>query len=265
MQKIQSGVLFLVVAFAAIFPLLEKEEKKKISKQQPIEKEVAPPLHIPAVELPDFAAIRDVKTKKKAFFDYIVPIIELVNREVQVERKFIEKLHNRPQSGHNADKLAQLAKKYDVLLDEPFEQIKIQLMLKIDTLPTALVAMQAANESAWGTSRFALDANNLFGQWCFTKGCGLVPSGRPEGKTYEVRKFKHPLDSVRSYFHNINSGWAYEDLRQMRAQLRQTNEELDPHQLAEGLIAYSTRREHYVAEIQQMIRVNKKYIENEES
>ena len=41
--------------------------------------------------------------------------------------------------------------------------------------------MQAANESAWGTSRFARIGLNFFGQWCYSKGCGMVPKRRNTG------------------------------------------------------------------------------------
>lgn len=265
-QKLQIILIFIIVASSAVIPffLINESERKERALKQNVNPPPVPAT-MPDVALPNFSTYTDVKQKKQAFFEYLVPIIHQVNREVVQEREFLDKLHSRPSSGHDSEKLSKLAKKYDVELEQEFQDIKDQLMLKVDELPVTLVAMQAANESAWGTSRFAVKANNLFGQWCFTKGCGLIPSGRPDGKTYEVRKFKHPLDSVRSYFHNLNSGWAYEDLRQMRAKLRQENKQVDAHMLAEGLLAYSTRRELYVEEIQQMIRVNKKYISNADS
>lgn len=210
--------------------------------------------------LPDFAAIYDVKQKKKAFFDYLTPYIKQINKGLAAEHNFIQSLQTSPESAEDAKHLANLAKKYRVKQSQDFAFIKAELLRRVDELPIELVLMQAANESAWGTSRFALQANNLFGQWCFKPGCGVVPEGRPEGETYEVKKFTHPADSVKSYFYNLNTGYAYEDLRLVRKTLRELNEELDPMVLAEGLLAYSTRREAYVDEIQKMILVNTKYI-----
>lgn len=210
--------------------------------------------------LPDFGAIYDVKQKKKAFFDYLTPYVKQINQELATEHSFIQSLQTNPNNEEDAKHLAKLAKKYRVKQSQDFVSIKSELLKRVDQLPIELVLMQAANESAWGTSRFALQANNLFGQWCFKPGCGVVPEGRPEGETYEVRKFNHPAESVKSYFYNLNTGYAYEDLRIVRHTLRSLNEELDPMVLAEGLLAYSTRREAYVDEIQKMISVNAKYI-----
>ena len=115
---------------------------------------------------------------------------------------------------------------------------------------------QAANESAWGLSRFAQKGNNLFGQWCFKKGCGIVPGQRNAGANHEVRKFASINDSVASYMHNLNTGRAYKDLRKLRATLRSTNAAVDGHTLAKGLIKYSSRGKAYVKEIQSMIKTN---------
>ena len=49
-------------------------------------------------------------------------------------------------------------------------EIVNELMLRVDVLPVSLALAQAANESAWGTSRFALQGNNIFGQWCYEPG-----------------------------------------------------------------------------------------------
>lgn len=212
------------------------------------------------VLLPDFGAIYDVKQKKKAFFDYLTPFVKQINKDLAVEHSFIQSLQVSPNNAEDAKHLSKLAKKYRVKQSQDFTYIKAELLRRVDQLPIELVLMQAANESAWGTSRFALQANNLFGQWCFKPGCGVVPEGRPEGETYEVKKFAHPADSVKSYFHNLNTGYAYEDLRIVRSTLRGLNEELDAMVLAEGLLAYSTRREAYVDEIQKMISINTRYI-----
>lgn len=116
--------------------------------------------------------------------------------------------------------------------------------------------IQAANESAWGQSRFAQQGNNLFGQWCFSEGCGLVPSQRGSDADHEVRTFDSINDSVASYLHNLNTSHAYADLRDIRADLRANNQPFDALMLAEGLSQYSTRGEEYVEEIQMMIRSN---------
>ncbi len=130
------------------------------------------------------------------------------------------------------------------------------LKRRVDAVPVDLVLVQAANESAWGTSRFAREGNNLFGQWCFRPGCGMVPEGRPDGATYEVAAFDSINESIRSYLNNLNTGRVYGDLRKIRAQCR--NEGRDPQatELAKGLKSYSERGMAYVTEIRAMLRHN---------
>ena len=105
-------------------------------------------------------------------------------------------------------------------------------------------------ESSWGASRFASEANNLFGMWTWG-GKGIVPSQRDAGKTHKIAMYDSILDSVRAYILTINRGTAYTQLRQIR------NTTLNPIQLAEGLTNYSERREYYVSEIKQIIEFNK--------
>jgi Bax protein len=116
---------------------------------------------------------------------------------------------------------------------------------------------QSANESAWGTSRFARKGNNFFGQWCFRKGCGLVPKQRDANKTHEVAAFDSPEESVKMYIRNLNSNSAYKSLRDLRAKLRRANKPVTGHALAAGLKHYSERGLEYVKELREMISFNK--------
>lgn len=266
-SKVLGKILFIgFVGIAALYPFVketsERNEGQQTSKpdQGKSKQPVKPVVVYNNKHLPKFAEIRDVKEKKRAFFSYLRPYVEQINKGIVEQRTFVIWMAEAPTKGKALTKYQKLLKQYDVDKTLPFEQSKAILLNRMDELPVPLVLMQAANESAWGTSRFALAANNLFGQWCFKPGCGVVPAGRPEGKTYEVRKFNHPSGSVRSYFNNINSGHAYQPLRDLREQLRQDNQPLDAIVLAEGLTAYSTRREEYVAEIQNMIRINNKFM-----
>ena len=264
----------VAVIYAAIYPVLNPPaplelkdstpvvEAKKLEVKKP--KQAEKPVVV-NVDLPDFSKYRDVKEKKRAFFAFLRPFVEQINTEIEAQRLLVKNLDLQTSSQENRDEFQRLLKAYKVEASQSITvdnigPLKQELLKRLDIIPVELVLMQAANESAWGTSRFALQANNLFGQWCFRKGCGIVPKGRPEGETYEVRKFNSPKQSIRGYFFNINAGYAYEELRTLRATLRAMNEEIDPYVIAEGLIPYSTRREAYVDEIQNMIRINKKYI-----
>jgi Bax protein len=117
--------------------------------------------------------------------------------------------------------------------------------------------VQAANESAWGRSRFARQGNNYFGQWCYRKGCGIVPARRVPGATHEVRRFASVAESVRAYMNNINRSSAYADFRNIRRSLRVQSKPLDAERLAYGLKSYSERGMAYVHVIRSMIRSNR--------
>lgn len=207
-------------------------------------------VEVTADDKPDFAAIKPVSKRKKAFFAFLDDYIHARNQEILALRERIEK-----RTVEEAE-WQQLAKRYRVRSEDP-EEIRTQLLLKVDTLPPSLVKAQAAMESAWGTSRFAVEGNNYFGQWCFREGCGLVPESRGEDKDHEVRLFTSPQASVNSYMHNLNSHRAYRHLRQARAEQRQQAEALKGCYLARGLVSYSEKGEQYVETIKQLIRVNK--------
>ncbi len=210
--------------------------------------------------LPDFSHYTQVKEKKSAFFDYILPLVKHSNQLVIEDRKQLELLAAEvgELSFFQRRTLIELAEDYYVDRENRSDfQVIEQLRLRVDPVPPSLALAQAAIESAWGTSRFAVQGNNLFGQWCYKKGCGLVPLRRNSGTQHEVAKFDTVSESVGSYIRNINTHRAYQDLRVSRAQLRTDRGSVSGHQLAENLLEYSELREKYVHEVQAVIRINK--------
>ncbi len=215
-------------------------------------------------ELPDFAAISDVREKKQAFFRYLEPMIEAHNTRVRMSRRQLEAWRAQRAAGDRLGDevravLAVLGERYrvDVPAQGPIPMERLDALLAcVDVIPPSLVLAQAATESAWGTSRFAREANNLFGEWCFTAGCGLVPNRRSQGATHEVERFATVSASIDSYFHNLNSHPAYAELRAIRARARQAASTISGADLAAGLTLYSERGEDYVDELRLIIRVN---------
>ncbi len=201
-------------------------------------------------DIPNFAAITDIKARKQAFFDYLSPFILAENTKIQELRRYIRKQNMQTPSAQ----IKQLAMQYRLKPSDT--QIKQSLLSKVDSLPPSLVFAQAAIESAWGTSRFAVQGNNLFGQWCFSKGCGLVPSQRSHGQHHEVKRFQSPAESIASYMQNLNSHPSYVVLRDNRFAQRKSGEAVNGCFLAEGLIDYSERKSAYVESLKQLIRVN---------
>ena len=204
-----------------------------------------------------------VQQKKSAFFSLVYPLIEQENIAVLETRK---KLHAMKQDTSNKQALSDsdtslmnaLMKKYKVTTKNRTQTQQLdQLLFQIDIIPPSLAMAQSANESAWGKSRFAKQANNYFGQWCFSKGCGIVPSQRSANSKHEVRRFENVQASVRSYIKNINTTRAYKKLRTLRHKLRKQQKKPNGKALAAGLIRYSSRGKEYIKEIRAMIRQNK--------
>lgn len=155
-------------------------------------------------------------------------------------------------------RLRTLAKKYRVD-GNPLESpaARTELTAKLDVIPLSLALAQAANESAWGTSRFAREGNNLFGIWTYDESRGMVPKQRSEGKKHLVRKFDSLEESVRFYLHTLNSHPAYSALRTLRVEQRARGEPLDGLKLAAGLTRYSAKGEEYVRLIRGLIKRHK--------
>ena len=237
--------------------------KEKIEKPKELVVEESTISTLPTSTIPDFLSIKDVKLKKSTFFGFMTRNIGPANLKVIAERQRLIgliKSYARDNKFSEKDALdfKVLAKKYRV--DRRKQPIQIQLeslKQKIDVVPPSLILAQSANESAWGTSRFARKGNNYFGQWCYSKGCGLVPAARDSGSTHEVAKFSSVQKSVEEYIYNINVGRSYKKIRHLREQMNNNNKPVDSLLLATGLEKYSERGKEYIKEIQSMIRYNK--------
>ncbi len=228
--------------------------------------------------LPSFACIQDVKTKKRLFFGYTLKLVREQNQIIRETRKTVKALQAKlndasddlkPQTGADVPQvelvfsktetewLTRLAKLHRVPHKQLDEQFFKRLLTALDIIPASMALAQAANESAWGTSRFALEANNLFGQWCFSPGCGLIPQLRPEGATYEVKVFKSPSESVGQYMLNINRNRSYKKVRNIRRSYREQQQTISGSALVGGLENYSERGHAYIEELRNMIGYNK--------
>lgn len=209
------------------------------------------------VSAPDFRKFHTTKEKKEAFFAYMLPLAQKSNHHVLAQRRKILLL----QKKHHLTKkekrwLTRIAKHYALEPSSVLQDFQ-PLLERVDMVPTSLILAQAANESAWGTSKFARLGHNYFGQWCFIPDCGMVPSQRASNMHHEVQTFASPYDSVRAYLFNINTNNHYALLRSMRAELRKNHKTLRGDLLAMGLTSYSEQGQDYVQAIQAMISVNK--------
>lgn len=213
--------------------------------------------------LPDFSAIDQTPERKEQFLNMLRPLVEEKNNKILKSRERLLKIKaewetSQTITGVNQRNLEKLREKYHVTYKtypEDSKAIDI-LLLRVDTIPISMVLAQAAIESGWGTSRFAEEAYNLFGQWCYDPGCGIVPARRPEGAKHEVKKFNSVEESLMAYYRNINTHNAYREWRQLRAQLRNNPQEFTGITMVAHLGRYSQRGEVYVDELRRVIRSN---------
>ena len=129
------------------------------------------------------------------------------------------------------------------------------LKVRMDIVPVSLAIAQAAKESGWGTSRFAIEGNALFGQWTWS-GEGIKPAGYRLEEKHKVMKFKVLKASVRAYQRNLNTHGSYKEFRSERANMRDSDEELDSLILADYLDKYAATGKEYTKIIKQIIKQN---------
>lgn len=214
-----------------------------------------------APRLPELASL-EPDAKKARFFEFLRPVVADANARVRRDRARLASIAEKIERGaslswFHESALAALAEKYEVELgdERPIEDALAELDERIGVVPASLALVQAAKESGWGTSRFALEGNNLYGQRCYDAGCGLRPQGRPDAN-FGVARFDSVAGSVQSYIRNLNTHPQYEPFRELRDELRDSGEPLTGLRLADGLVDYSERGQVYVAEIKSLIRQN---------
>jgi uncharacterized FlgJ-related protein len=212
-----------------------------------------------------------VADKKEVFYRLMLPLIVHANDMVLDRRAKLERARRQIDAGEgiSENELQELrdaavllrvlnTEEADALTANSSQAIDVidQLLYRLDVIPAGLVLGQAAYESGYGTSRFAVEGNALFGQWTYG-GQGLKPEQQREHLgDHRIASFDWPFDSVRGYYINLSSHPAYEDFRKLRAELKSTGQPLESLALADGLIRYSERGQEYVDTLKGIIRVN---------
>ncbi|WP_179105579.1 glucosaminidase domain-containing protein [Vreelandella utahensis] len=242
----------------------ESEVQESQEATTPESEQVAIPPRIDegggAQSMPAFLDIPAGPERKEAFFDYLAPVVRDINTEVEKRREALfaleEQLEAGEAPGQEAEEwLLRMTERYRVDAGEPAQQVQA-LKRRIDIIPVSLALAQGALESAWGTSRFARQGRNIFGKWCFTEGCGIVPAQRRADATHEVASYDNVADAVRDYMHHLNSHPVYEPLRERRAQARAKGRSPEGADLAAGLEKYSAKGEGYIMLIRRVISAN---------
>jgi Bax protein len=215
----------------------------------------------PAVPFkPNFAAISSLDERRVVFIRFMSKKVAYANQEVAATRtQLLSVLVEWQTTGalSRADRhwLHATAYVYQMPNFDIQRPADIhELLMRVDEVPASLVLAQAANESAWGTSRFAVMADNFFGQHCQIEGCGIVPLAGDSGHYFEVQRFKNVQDAINNYLYNLNTNDSYADFRTLRYHMRQQGQALDGHLLARQLGSYSELGDEYVLRIRSIIK-----------
>ena len=199
----------------------------------------------------DLKSLGNTKTKRELFIKIVLPLILDENKKITEDRKKLFKI-----LGKNFNTVGER-----VWLKRRFKEYKIKdhdlskLKMRMDIIPVSIALAQAANESGWGTSRFALEGNALFGQWTWSKK-GISPKNKDPNQSHKILQFQILKASVRAYKNNLNTHNAYQEFREERAKIRENNELLNGLKLTKYLEKYSGIGKKYVAILNDIIERN---------
>ena len=204
----------------------------------------------------------EFSNKKVKFIETLLPLIAFENHKIFLERKKLLNIKDYlslAKTLNNKDLiyLKKMCEKYNVATNNKHKiDIIRELLLNVNFIPNSIVLAQAVNESGWGTSRFAKDYNALFGQYTYDENHGVVPFQREKGKKHLIKNFPSIEKSVESYFHNINSHYAYKKFRKLRSKISDFENDFNIKILTNALDVYAADKS-YVDTINSIIDTNK--------
>ena len=195
--------------------------------------------------------IESTKKRKEFFVQIVLPLILEENYSIRLDRKRLFVILNKNNNTESERKwLKNKFKQYGVV-NQDFTTLKIRM----DEIPASLAIAQAAKETGWGTSRFALEGNALFGQWTWN-GEGIKPASASSETTHKVMKFKILQASVRAYQRNLNTHSSYKEFREARAIQRDNDGKLNSLELVKYLNKYAETGKEYIVVLKKIIEQN---------
>ena len=200
----------------------------------------------------DLDNLRSVQLKKETFIKIVLPLIVAENEKILDDR---EKLKTLVEKKFTTDSEKQWLRQK--LLEYKVKKSDLkELMFRMDMIPVSIALAQAAKESGWGTSRFALEGNAIFGQWTWD-GQGIAPLKRDGDKNHKILKFPILRASVKAYKNNLNTHKSYLKFREKRSQLRNKNKSITGLALTNTLKNYAQTGSEYTKILNQIITQNK--------
>ena len=200
----------------------------------------------------DLDALQSTKLKKETFIKIVLPLIVAENERILADRQKLLILSDKKLT-------TDLEKQWirQKLLEYKVKKGDLkELAVRMDIIPTSIALAQAAKESGWGTSRFALEGNAIFGQWTWS-GQGIAPLDRENNKKNKILKFPILRASVKAYQNNLNTHKSYNKFRQKRSALRNKDKKIKGLELTETLNNYAQTGTEYTKILNQIIKQNR--------
>jgi len=199
----------------------------------------------------DISLIVDTKERKELFIKIVLPLILQENEKIEGDReKLFKVLAKKSNTKEEKNWLKWKFKEYKIKNFDISE-----LKIRMDIVPVSLAIAQAAIESGWGTSRFALEGNALYGQWTWSDN-GLKPLENKDDENHKVMRFKILTASIKAYKKNLNTHSGYIEFREARANLRNRNEKVTGLKLTQYLDKYSAQGKKYTEILKTTIKKN---------
>jgi Bax protein len=198
----------------------------------------------------DLNTIKSVKDKKETFLQILLPLVVAENEKIKKDRDYLLKIVKKNESEESKRWLNKKYKAYKIS-DKSINE----LIEKIDIIPTSIALAQAAKESGWGTSRFALEGNAIYGQWTWNDD-GIEPLEKTKNQNHKILKFPLLRASVKAYINNLNTHRGYKSFRVKRANLRKQNKKLAGIDLIHELENYAQTGKEYTKILEQIIKQN---------
>ncbi len=200
----------------------------------------------------DLDNLQSVQLKKETFIKIVLPLIVAENEKILDDREKLKTLLDKKFTTDTEKQwLRQKLLEYKVKKSDLKE-----LLFRMDMIPVSIALAQAAKESGWGTSRFALEGNAIFGQWTWD-GQGIAPLKRDGDKNHKILKFPILRASVKAYKNNLNTHKSYLKFRERRNQLRDQNKNITGLALTSTLKNYAQTGSEYTKILNQIITQNK--------
>ncbi len=199
----------------------------------------------------DLDEIKDTKLKKETFIKIVLPLVVAENDKILDDKIKLKRITSKKMTTDKEKSWLRLKlREYKVKNSDITELDK-----RMDIIPVSIALAQAAKESGWGTSRFALEGNAIFGQWTWT-GQGIEPLNKGKHEGHKILRFPILRASVKAYKNNLNTHKGYSQFREKRYSYRKRNKSIKGLNLTETLDRYAQTGKEYTEILEQIIRQN---------